>query len=255
MVKQISKDEYIIDNLPGFEQYGFSESSPGPLNLPESVAYATAHNGVLQSGGMAWAVRVSANDRFDSDKYQSTRTAVLGVQIDGNYYLAIDDSSDPATNILLARPQEGYNAHSNIGKWLLPKNDPIIKRMLDRAANTGRVLPAPPKEIVLPTTPGADGRSVYGSNAYTPALLGEDLAASVATYLNSKGYRNVYVWALSPDSLDRLGVDNDHVEVRRLGVGGVCNVDANYLDANDQCDNYGRARGVRNIFSGNRGGL
>jgi len=47
-------------------------------------------------------------------------------------------------------------------------------------------------------------------------------------------------------------VDDNHVEVRRVGVG-VLDVNVDDLVAGGQCDGTGRARGVRNITTENKG--
>jgi frataxin-like iron-binding protein CyaY len=240
---------YTIDNVSGFEGLRFTASSDEYLDLPESVAYATARGGVLQSAREAWAFRIDRNGALDSDQYQSTRTAALGVKIDGRYYIAIDDSEDPATNILLARPQEGYDAHYRTGKWLVQKSDPTITKMLDRAAQ-GKTVAALDDTLIL-ATENRNGRSAYGAHPIPQAILGNDLAEPVATYLRGKNWPEGFVRTLSPSRLEKLGVDNDHVEVRCVGVGGGV---GNYLDAVDRCYDVGRVRGVvRNTSIGDNG--
>jgi hypothetical protein len=246
MVKLVSRPEYVIDNLPGYERLRFTESSNERLTLPASVAYANVRGAVLQSAREAWAFRISSNGTLESNEYQSTRTAALGVKLNGKHYIAIDDSCDPAQNILLARPQEGLDAHAMEGKWLVPKNDPIIKGMLERAQDAQRVFPALEQTLKLSTT---GTPSAYGTDASTQAIHGKDLAQTVATYLRDRRHGNGYVWTLSPAILATLGVDDDHVEVRRVGVGD------GGLGAGVRCGSGGRARGVaRKTSTGNRGG-
>jgi hypothetical protein len=245
MVQLVSRPEYVIDNLPGFEHLRVTDSSTGYLSLPASVAFAHEREAVLQSAREAWAFRVSSGGTLESNQHQSTRTAALGVKIDGRYYIAIDDSDDPAQNILLGRPQEGKDAHATQNKWLLPKNDPLIYGMLDRAEKAQRVFPALEQTVTLSTvhTPA----SAYGTHPITRALLGEDLTESVATYLRDHGRANCYVWTLSPTQLNQLGVDNEHVEVRRVGVGGG-DYGIGNLSADIKCDVDGHACGVRKAF-------
>ena len=108
MVKLISRPEYTIDNLPGFEHLVFSESSNEHLALPASVAFAQERGAGLQSAREAWAFRLDSSGTLDSDRYQSTRTAVLGVKIGNQYCVAFCDSPTTEENILLAGAQEGY---------------------------------------------------------------------------------------------------------------------------------------------------
>jgi hypothetical protein len=251
MVKLVSRPKYSIDNLPGFEDLRFTESSSEHLTLPASVAYANERDAILQSAREAWAFRISSGGTLESDQYQSTRTAALGVKLDGNYYIAIDDSDDPAQNILLARPEEGYTAHATQGKWLVSKSDPIIKGTLDRAQHAGRVFPA--LEHTLKLSTAGTPASAYGAHPITRAVLGQELTEPVATYLRNAGRANGYLYALSPQELDKVGVDNDHVEVRSVGVGGYVYYGGNSLVAVDQGYD-GRARGVaRKNSTGNKG--
>ena len=81
MVQLVSRPEYVIDDLPVFAQYRFTESSSSTLTLPASVAFANERKSVLQSAREAWAFRISAKGGLDSEQYQSTRTAAIGVQI------------------------------------------------------------------------------------------------------------------------------------------------------------------------------
>jgi hypothetical protein len=250
-VRQINQPQYTID-LSGFDHLIFTESSTEHLTLPPSVQFATDRDSVLQSAREAWAFRISANGTLESNLYQSTRTAAIGVKIDGDYYIAIDDNHDSTTNILLARTQEGYDSHRTIGKWLVPKSDCFIKAMLSRAEQEKRIVRAPLDRLELSTIPGQDNKSAYGAHPLPQAILGKDLTERVATYLLSKNFGNGYAWALSPANLAKLGVDDDHVEVRRVGVGGY--VFSNIvLYAVGQCNDDGRARGVRENSTGNKG--
>lgn len=250
-VRQINQPQYTID-LSGFEDLLFTESSKEYLTLPPSVQFAQERGSILQSAREAWAFRIGAHGTLESKWYQSTRTAALGVKIDGDYYIAIHDSNDPKQNILLSHAPEGYNAHHNTNRWLVPKNNPVIKAMLSRAEQAERIFRAPLDRLELSTIPGRDAKSAYGTHPLPQAILGKDLTERVATHLLSQTFGNGYVWALSPTNLAQLGVDDDNVEVRRVGVGGG-GYYMDYLDAGDRCSNNGRARGVRENSTGNRG--
>jgi hypothetical protein len=229
----------------------FTESSSDHLNLAASVAFAKERAASLQSARETWLIGIGQKGALDSNKYQGTRTAALGVKIDGKYCIAIDDSSDPTQNILLARAQEGYDAYNSTGKWLVPKSDPLINRMLDRAYNAKRVFPALEQTLKLSTASAPT--SEYGAHPSTRAILGEDLTQHVAIYLRERNRSYGHVWTPSPTELSQLGVDNDHVKVLRVVVGGKGD-SISYLVA-DGKGYSGRARGVRNISTGNRGGL
>jgi len=253
MVQLVSRPEYRIEHLPGFEKVVFSQSSGSYFSLPQSVAFATERDSVLQSAREAWAFRIDSNGALDSDRYQSTRTAALGVRVGNQYCIAFCDSNHPDENVLLARPQEGYDLHSTGKPWLVRNDDPVIKRMLERAREEHRVVPALETTLELCTN-HTGGTSPYGMHSITQAILGKDLAAHVASYLRERGFCNGYVWTLSPGSLCDVGVTENHVDIRRVGVGGNCNFNGSYdLVAGDRCGGDGRARGVREILTGNNG--
>jgi hypothetical protein len=253
MVQLISRPEYRIDHLPGYEDLVFSESSSEYLALPQSVTFAKERDSVLQSAREAWTFRIDSNGTLDSDRYQSTRTAALGVKVGNQYCVAFCDSNKPDENILLARPKEGYDLHATGKPWLVSNEDPVVKLMLERAQDEHRVVPALESTLELSTS-RRDGASSYGTHPVTQAILGSDLTEHVASYLRAHGHGNGYVWTLSPNTLRDLGVDDNRVEVRRVGVGGNDYDDINNLYADGQCNDDGRARGVRESSTGNKGG-
>jgi len=243
---------YGIDHLPGFEHLVFTESSTEYLSLPQSVAFATARDSVLQSAREAWAFRIDSNGALESGRYQSTRTAALGVKVGDQYCIALCDSNKLDENILLAQPTVGYDLHVARKPWLVAKQDPVMKVMLARAQDERRVVPALAGTLELSTS-HSGGTSPYGTHPFTQTILGSDLTETVASYLRDHGHGNGYVWTLSPTTMRELGVDDNHVEVRRVGVGGSDGFISNYLGANVRCGNDGRARGVRERSTGNRG--
>lgn len=250
MVKQVNHPEYKIEHVPGFDGLVFTESSSQCLALPQSVAFAHERGGVLQSARQAWAFRIDSNGTLNSEDYQSTRTAALGFLRNGRYSIAMSDSPNPDENILLAQAQEGYCAHRTSGRWRVSRKDAVIARMLERSQDEHRVFPALDNTLEL-STRQQGGASPYGSHPVTQAILGGDFTESVATYLRGRGFVNGYVWTLSPKNLQKHGVTDDHVEVRRVGVGGY--YDLYGLYAYVRCNYGGRARGVRQLSSGNGG--
>lgn len=245
----VSQPEYKIDT-PGFAQHRFTESSQQYLALPDAVQFASVRSGVLQSAREAIAFRLAAKGAEDANLYQATRTAALYIRDRGQCYVAFDD--DPTENILLARAQEGHASHQHNGKWLVHKDDKLITGALQRAAKTSRILPVPLENTVRLTTVDQSGTSEYASNRLIRATIG-DVAPAYAQFLNQKGFKTAYEWLLTAGNLDQLGVDNNHVEVRRVGVGGSDCSNINNLYANDLCYYNGRARGVRENSTGNKG--
>jgi hypothetical protein len=102
------------------------------------------------------------------------------------------------------------------------------------------------------STPARNGTSEYGASKLVRATIG-DMAERYASFLQQNQYGHGYEWCLTPGNLAKLGVGIDDVEVRRVGVGGGVN-GIDDLNAYVQCDVIGRARGVRENSTGNKGG-
>jgi hypothetical protein len=249
-LKLINQPEYTIDT-PGFEHVVFTAGSSNYLALPQAVAFARDRHSVLQSALEAVAFRFAAGGDDGANNYQTTRTSALYFQDNQEFYVAFDD--DPAQNILLTRAQEGYDAHSSAGKWLVKKSDPLIAGALQRATKADRLVPVPLENAVRYSTATRNGTSEYGTSKLIRATIG-DMADRYAGFLRQNGYRQGYELLLTPANLEQMGVDPYHVEVRRVGVGGSdYNVMGN-LYANDHCGGVGRARWVRESSTGNDGG-
>src|SRR5262249_47658828 len=61
------------------------------LALPDAVAYAAAHGGVLQSAQEAVAFRLAAKGADQADELQSTRTAAMYFKDGNTFFIAFDD--------------------------------------------------------------------------------------------------------------------------------------------------------------------
>jgi hypothetical protein len=241
MVLQRVPESYLIDT-PGFETTLFTTSSHDALTLPDAVQFALDQNSVLQSAREAVAFRIAANGAYHANRNQTTRTAALYLRDGHTFCVAFDD--DPAENILLARAQEGYEAHRSGGKWLVNKNEPLLRSALERATKANRIaLVARESPIHLPT-PAGGGTSEYGASQLVKAAIG-DMAAPYAAFLRNKGFNSKDAWLLTTSDLERIGVDKKHVEIRRVGVGGVGYLYG--LGADYQCCNDACARGVRQL--------
>jgi len=240
------------------ERTAYTDTSPQALSLPAAVTYASARKSVLQSAGEAVVFRCIAQGtrhETEANAYQMTRTAAIYFERDGRYYAAFDDDPDPARNILLSRAQEGHDAHNQFGKWLVKKDDPTITLMLANAERLGRIIEVPTAPCSFSTL-AHNGISGYGTSGVICATLHgcpvnakltrpqTDAAEHYARFLQDHHDEKGYVYFLPRLALRRFGVDADHVEVRRVGVGGAGDALCN-LYATDHCDFNGRARGVR----------
>ena len=227
----------------GFENVTFTDSSPEFLTWDDAVKFADERNAILQSAREGLALRIEANGQDHASDYQLTRTAVAYVKVDGKWYAAFDDIADKEQNIILARGQEGYNSHKTLNKWLLPKTDAHVAGILDRAEKAGRIVEVKESPLELATKQTGE-KSPFGQNEVMQAIAG-DVAEPYAHFLNDKGYKSCFVYTLTPQSLEQLGVRGDNAEVRAVGLGyddGII-----ILSANNQFISDGRARGIVHI--------
>lgn len=234
-----------------FEGTEFSQGSDDYLIWPKAVAFAreSLDGAVLQSAREAAGWRIAAHDAESTDKYQATRTAAVYHKIDGQWYIVFDDIANPEQNIILARAQELYDAHSNKGKWILPKDDPHIKGILERAGTDRRAL-VHEKQLVRLSTAQDNGQSTFGQYAANKAVL-QDVAEPFAQYLNNRDYDAGKFRAWSAQDLERWGLKDDEVEVRGVSLGGDGYV--NGVFAYDRFHIYGGcARGTRNACDSHR---
>jgi len=75
-------------------------------------------------------------------------------------------------------------------------------------------------------------------------MLNSSRIIDYAQFLKNYRLKTAYEWFLTPKNLEELGVNDDVVEVRRVGVGGHDYIDL-YLDAIVLNYVSGQARGVR----------
>ncbi|GEM_PF-3318932 len=148
-------------SFPGqarFEDLLFGESS-GILTWPEAVAYGAKNGGILQSALESMVYRMWSGDDHKSGQIQAIRTAAIYYVHRGQWCVAFDDAPNPEENVLLARAEEGYRAHydsydiyekknkdSDSSNWVLPKTDPIVSALLERARRDGRIIQLGPIE-------------------------------------------------------------------------------------------------------------
>jgi len=247
--------EYVpeLDILrPGFTDYRFTLSSEREVALPDAVHYACERNSILQSAREAAALRLEAGDFDHATAPQVTRTLALYFTDANHAYVAIDDH--PTENILLSRAQEGHESHHTKRNWLVPKNDPLITATLDRAAKDTRIVPLQPEECTVLATSEQNDTSPYAANPLVRAIFG-DIAQPYAQFLAQNGHNPTRVYACTPRNLSTIGVHNECVEVRRVGIGYVSKEHAGdnrpsmpdlfALSASAQCIAYGYARGIR----------
>jgi hypothetical protein len=234
---------HTIDN-PAFNGVEFTEHSKEYLAWPKAVKFAAERGGILQSAREAGAFRVDANGEHNANDYQATRAVALGFKVGNKFYFAIDDTIDPAKNIVIARVQEGYDRHNAERKFLLPVTDALVKGALLRAEKTGRIVEANTASPLELKTKAVSGKSEFGQNDWNKAIL-LDVAEPYAQMLSQSGYDIGHVWSLTPETLERIGVNGNFVEVRPVGFGCFSNFSS--VVADDLFDYCGRSCGVRGV--------
>ena len=236
-IENIRKPLYKTIGQPTLECLTFTCSSKEDLNLPQAIKYCVHRNSILQAAHEGIGFRIAAagtEEEEEANQLQITRTACVGVAINGKKYLAFDDDRDAKRNILLARAQAYDNAIQTRGYWRLPMKDKHIKDILARAEKSGRIVECPTRD----NWPVAqhDGVSVYGTQPIVKAALC-DQAEPNAAFLAQKGFKAGYMFTDDPIE--------GKAEVWVVDLGSVGDRALGYVSANEPTDFVGRARGVR----------
>lgn len=167
----------------------FTERSQDDLTLVEAVSFSMKQGAVLQSAREAALYRAA----YGSEGHELTRTWALYFKHGGEFYVAIDDTSD-TSNIMLTRSREGYEVckakklrkeRKKKGRdWILGRTDGHVEHAILRAENDGRIHPVGFSQLELATS--NEGASEFGSHPIVKSLLG-DAAESYAAFLHNKG--------------------------------------------------------------------
>jgi hypothetical protein len=240
---------FSIEGRDGFDGITFSGSSDDYLVWPKAVVFGGKNNGILQSTREAGAFSIEAEGKDDAYLYQATRTGVVYFKAGDKFYAAIDDTVDPAQNIVVARAEDGYKARSKNNKFILPVSDTLVRGVLSRAEKAGRIVEVVAESPLELKTKSVDGKSEFGQNDWNKAIL-VDVSEPYAQMLNKRGYNIGRVWSLTPKDLEQKGVDGNNVEVRPVGLGGV-GIDGVGVGFNCGCARG--VRGAREISTGNEG--
>lgn len=237
----------------GLEGLGYTESSNKDLSQPEAVNFA-ARKGpgiVLASALEVAALRIVAKGKYNANEYQPdtpipafcpktfhlkmnecqrTRTGALYIKIDGKWYCAVDDTPDASKNIVIARAQEGCNAHNEFMPFLLSKDDPLVKAHLNRAELSDRIFEVPEDPRVCFAAQQREGKSEFGQDKHVRAFLGQ-VSEPYAGWINEKcdelnkkfprdppnKFAFSYVWTSTPSDLENI--EKDKVEIRPVSLG------------------------------------
>jgi len=245
-ITKVDDDTFRIAN-PAFRDVVFTASSPDYLTLPAAVAFARDKGVVLESARESAAFRIEADGQDDANRYRITRTVVAYFKDGNTWRAAIDDSADPAQNILLARAEEGYAAHQTGNKWLVPRNDVYVRGLLDRAEKAGSIVPAQEASPLELATQAASGRSPFGQHALMRAIFGDDVAEAYAKFLNQNRRNTGYGYSLTLKILESMDIGSENAEIRLVGLGGDGDYYLGGVVADFLCGYVGRARGVRSV--------
>jgi len=234
-----------IEGRDGFDGMTFSRRSDNYLGWPEAVVFGSKNNGILQSAREAGAFRIEAEGKAAADFYQATRTGVVYFKAGDKFYAAIDDTVDPAQNIVIARAEDGYKSHRQTDKFILPVSNKLVKGVLSRAEKAGRIVEVASESPLELKTKSVRGKSEFGQNDWNKAILA-DVNEPYAQMLNKRDYNTGLVWGLTQEGLESKGVDGNNVEVRPVGLGDGYSYGISDVGAKDgSFEVGGRARGVR----------
>ena len=279
-----------VRERPGFENIVFTPIKPALL-FPSAVDFISDHpdgnNSTLQSVREAVAFEIEVENEYhghkldrgrDSDHLQLTRTSATYFMDSGKYYVAIDDDPSPTDNLLLARAPERYWMHAAGRNSLLSKRDLHIRKTLERAEDSDKIVEIKTDKLrhcitydtigerrynrslegevifVDPlayhidklslSTLAKSGTSAFGTHKLSRALFG-DLAESYAACLWEKQrHQRGVVQVVIPTELDRLGVKGEMVESRVVCLGTSDTDRLNTVYANMKYDVIGKIRSV-----------
>lgn len=244
----IQTAEYRIDDVR-FADTRFTASSPRTFDWPDSVAYAARHTPgtVLQSAAEAIAMRIALERKGPaaqdhSEDAQTTRTAAVYFREGDRWYAAFDDIVDPAQNLLLARTDEGCQAHMNYSAWRLPRQDSLVKGTIQRAGRDRRIVELHGASFLELRLIDQDENPCFAGHPLIDAMVGS-MAGAYATFLLDQGYARMHINTLPPDSLEKeLRLDDAHVEVRPVRLERTSSYS---ISARCPLSAAGYARGVR----------
>ncbi|GEM_PF-4118788 len=279
-----------VRERPGFENIVFTPIKP-KLLFPSAVDFISDHphgiNSALQSVREAVAFEIEVENEYhghkldrghDSGHLQLTRTSATYFMASDKYYVAIDDDPSSTDNLLLARAPERYWVHAAGRNSLLSKRDTHIRRTLERAEDSDRIVEIKTDKLkygitydtieereydrslegeVIFVDPFANhtaqfslstlvksGTSAFGTHKLSRALFG-DLAESYAACLWEKQrHQRGVVQVIIPTELDRLGVKGEMVESRVVCLGTSDADKLNTVYTNMKYDIIGKIRSV-----------
>lgn len=238
---------YRIHGRHGFKDKRFTQNL-GYMNTPKMVEAARRCGAVLQSAQEAVAFRLEACGQDDSDLVQLTRTVVVCFEQGGTYYAAVDDDPNPKNNIILGRADKGYEIDEET-EWTVPKTDPNIKTLIQRARGNGKIIKLP--ESVTGTqelrTHQRGKLPAFWTSAMVRAILG-DLAEPYGDFLRQRGYTRGYI-TLHPNPQQEIG--EDKASINHVGFcdfrpkkGTDINLGLNCIVVSNNYNLGGNARGV-----------
>ncbi|HIH24313.1 TPA: hypothetical protein HA251_04735 [Candidatus Woesearchaeota archaeon] len=238
----VSQPQYSIDT-PGFENRAYGASSYAWLAQPAAIKFCKEYGRGFRmpTGDEIIAFRKAAigtSEETEAMKYHVSGTTVLYVKNDGVWHMAFDDDEN---GLVIARAQKGYDTHAQGKRWTISSKDADVRAALKRAEKNNRIVPAPLETITLSTTPQENAMSEYGCNAIIKAAL--PLTSEInAQTIRKKGHAKGRVYSIR----DFNGIPENHVEIRRLSVGGFLDFGRiGNLIAVDDLINHGRVRPVR----------
>lgn len=240
----VSKPQYTIDT-PGFENRTYGASSNAWLAQPATVKFCKEYGSGFRmpTSDEVIAFRKAAigtSEETEAMKYHVSGTAVLYVKTGGVWHVAFDDDD---RSLVVARAQKGYDLHAQGKRWTISSKDAEVRAALKRAEKNNRIVPTPLETLALSTASQGDTMSEYGRNAVIKAALPQTSELN-AKILQAKGCSAGRIYSVT----DFNDVPKNHVEIRRLGVGGIV---IDYLDANGSLGYGGRVRPVRKNSTGN----
>lgn len=252
-------------------KYTWTRGSTKNMFLHEALPWAISEGAFLQDLDGAVLIRAGlheAQQRIpsrsldDSNLYQVVNTLWVARRSKDGWTVSYCRLPNSAESVKLA--EEGCNLNRNGEQLVLPLENAVVREMTDEAQKQGRVVLAlDNQELKL------DLRTDYAREPHIVAACGgkkhgQRVAAENAAYLIDRECDYGYLWQFSIADLEKILPKNDaraqtHAVIRRVGLGGDYCSNVNNIDAYNNFNNVGRARGgtfvAREISTGNKGRL
>ncbi|MCX6708232.1 MAG: hypothetical protein NTW67_01085 [Candidatus Woesearchaeota archaeon] len=218
----------VID-VPVYNIIRLARSSTEKLNSPNAMEFSRKSGGFLQSLGHSIVGLIAF---YEDDKatgrgldgsadYQKTSTVNIKYFDEIRWYSAFTELPDEKASFELAKA--GYEAHRSDRELVMPRNDPLVAKLIRSAMEAGRVSPLFKTKSLKSSTKQTGKRSEYGSNPDIIAVIGHaEITELYASYMQKKGRKTGFLNDLTESEIEKkMKGREDQALIRPVDLGVV----------------------------------